>query len=29
MSEKTELAERTAAAEKPKKIWDGALRMVR
>ena len=29
MSEKTELAEKTAAAEKPKKIWDGALKMVR
>lgn len=29
MSEKTGLTERTASAEKPKKIWDGALKMVR
>ena len=29
MSEKTELTQNTAAAEKPKKIWDGALKMVR
>ena len=29
MSEKTELAEKTAPAEKPKKLWDGALKMVR
>lgn len=29
MSEKTELTEKTVTAEKPKKIWDGALKMVR
>ena len=29
MSEKTELTQNTATAEKPKKIWDGALKMVR
>ena len=29
MTTKTELAEKPAAAEKPKKIWDSALRMVR
>ncbi len=29
MSEKTELTERTAVTEKPKKLWDGALKMVR
>ena len=29
MSEKTELTQNTAAAEKPKKLWDGALKMVR
>ena len=29
MSERTELTEKTVFAEKPKKIWDGALKMVR
>ena len=29
MTEKTDLTEKTAVAEKPKKIWDGALKMVR
>lgn len=29
MSEKTELTQNAATAEKPKKIWDGALKMVR
>jgi len=29
MGEKTELAERTSIQEKPKKLWDGALKMVR
>ena len=29
MAENTELTEKTAVAEKPKKIWDGALKMVR
>ena len=29
MSEKKELTEKTATADKPKKIWDGALKMVR
>ena len=29
MSEKTELTEKTVTTEKPKKIWDGALKMVR
>ena len=29
MSEKTELTEKTVTADKPKKIWDGALKMVR
>ena len=29
MSERTELTEKTVSAEKPKKIWDGALKMVR
>ena len=29
MSEHTELTEKTATAEKPKKLWDGALKMVR
>ena len=29
MLEHTELTEKTATAEKPKKLWDGALKMVR
>ena len=29
MSEHTELTEKTVTAEKPKKLWDGALKMVR
>lgn len=29
MSEKKELAERNPSGDKPKKIWDGALKMVR
>ena len=29
MSEKTELTQNTTVAEKPKKLWDGALKMVR
>ena len=29
MIEKTELTQNAATAEKPKKIWDGALKMVR
>ena len=29
MSEKTELTAKTTTAEKPKKLWDGALKMVR
>ena len=29
MSENTELSAKTTAAEKPKKLWDGALKMVR
>ena len=29
MSEKTELTAKTTTAEKPKKLWDGARRMVR
>ena len=29
MSEHTELTEKTATTEKPKKLWDGALKMVR
>ncbi len=29
MSERTELTAKTDTAEKPKKIWDGALKMVR
>ena len=29
MSEKTELTRNTTVAEKPKKLWDGALKMVR
>lgn len=29
MQEHTELTEKTAVTEKPKKIWDGALKMVR
>ena len=29
MSEKTGLAEKNTSVEKPKKIWDGALKMVR
>ena len=29
MSEHKELVEKTAAPEKPKKLWDGALKMVR
>lgn len=29
MNEKKELTETTATADKPKKIWDGALKMVR
>ena len=29
MSENTELARNTETAEKPKKLWDGALKMVR
>ena len=29
MTEKTELTEKTTIAEKPKKLWDGALKMVR
>ena len=29
MSEKKELTEKTVTSEKPKKIWDGALKMVR
>lgn len=29
MSEKMELSEKTTQTEKPKKIWDGALKMVR
>ena len=29
MAENTNLTEKTAVAEKPKKIWDGALKMVR
>ena len=29
MAEQTELAERTKTAEKPKKLWDGALKMVK
>lgn len=29
MSEKNELTQNAATAEKPKKIWDGALKMVR
>ena len=29
MTEKKELSEKTAAAEKPRKLWDGALKMVR
>lgn len=29
MSERTELTEKTAAAEKPKNLWNGALKMVR
>ncbi len=29
MSEKTELTQNPAATEKPKKLWDGALKMVR
>lgn len=29
MNEKKELTEKTATADKPKKIWDGALKMVR
>ena len=29
MSEKKELTQHTEPAEKPKKLWDGALKMVR
>ena len=29
MAERTELTEKTAVTEKPKKIWDGALKMVK
>lgn len=29
MNDKTELSDKTAVTEKPKKIWDGALKMVR
>ena len=29
MPEKTELSEKTQTVEKPKKLWDGALKMVR
>ena len=29
MAKQTELAERTKTAEKPKKLWDGALKMVK
>ena len=29
MSENTELSAKTTTAEKPKKLWDGALKMVR